>query len=166
MKLNLGLLLLSCSALLPHIPSAQADDGPLTCRYLSFKRQINCEVAADQADVTKIVLNRGNCYMPPALPADLRTKYLQQIPNGELINIDADLWKYAIANVRQNPDEQKRRNDEILNSPNDGALYFYFTLNPTRQYKFGDSFKIDATACSVLEYTISVNGQDWTWKTQ
>lgn len=37
--------------------------------------------------------------------------------------------------------------------------------DPREKYGFGDTVKIRAKSCNLIEFTIEANGQNWTWKT-
>jgi hypothetical protein len=43
------------------------------------------------------------------------------------------------------------------------AAAYYLPLDPTGSYAFGDKLTMNIQSCNLIEWTMTVNGQDWTW---
>jgi len=168
-KMSLTIL----AAIIACFGPANAEDGPLQCRYLRQQKQVKCRVMVDEAKVTLVTLNRGRCQLPEPVPAATQQKFkdlIGSLSQGDQVtlmtqvnmidsygNIPPKVYEAGVA-------------DWALNSPDQGTKLLIGSLllglDPTGDYKFGDTVEINPRNCDLLEYKIDVNGGEWTWTVQ
>ena len=170
MKFSIKIATATMLAALGIIPaSAQSQSGPLKCSYQPQQQAISCDIVSDVADVTEIKLNRGRCLMFPALDQATRDRLLELAKSATSQNPEQKFYAQlqamqVIAQMRiTNADaaDMSAKMISKISTPDDAAAYFF--LNPVQKYAFGDKLLIWATNCDLLEWTIAVNGQNWTW---
>ena len=133
------------------INTISSSESPLECGLID-KFTIECSVHDDTAQVTDVVLNRGRCVSPIATEEQKR-KVKDWLGSLDQRQRDA---------VAISPEFVKL----MLLGGGRGDIADAVTLvynNPIKTYGFGDKFKIVNTCENLLEFTITVNGSDWTW---
>jgi len=150
--------------------TARAEDPPLSCKFDS-QGFIVCDVTTDNADLTAIVVNRNNCSMP-TIPDDMRQKFqdiMDRAPPEQksLASVDATLSLDPRSAEPDDSFDHWRPSDGFDKLPADNQLptaIYYLLVDKRGKYKFGDRILIPTRKCQVLEWTIEVDGRQWTWR--
>ncbi|BCG98791.1 hypothetical protein MesoLj131b_07910 [Mesorhizobium sp. 131-2-5] len=144
--------------------SANAQESPLRCVF--GKGAISCDVLADEISISDVVLNRGNC--PSPIPSENERKdveaYFGSLADKRAVLIAhmaaptvAGSFSLACPESGSEADlKMCRIAPSIVRVDND----------PAGTRKFGDRVVIPLQLCpNLVEYSIEVNGQIWTWQT-
>lgn len=141
-----------------------ASESPIQCGL--NQGNIECTIVGDNVEITNVILNRGRCNSPEAttqkdiedlnefrnkLKAEERALYFSE--DGQ----PTPLGVYGI--MGQTITRQTNQNIERY-----GEAYLRVAFDPRGKYQFGDTVKILASSCNLIEYTIEANGNNWTWK--
>ena len=133
----------------------KAAEGPLSCSYglpqtISL---ISCDILENGVQIQEITLNRGNCPSGSAIVKDLKA-FLDSEPTNEIDRIRRELL-------------QRYGEDERFQEHGGGMMKTF-----TKTYQYGDKMTFSTNIVgkqycgNLLEYTITVNGRNFTWKTR
>jgi hypothetical protein len=131
--------------------NSAAQESPLKCGSTrAGLGQIFCDVIADTARVTNVILNHGACVSQLPTPEELQmiTNFLAQFPAQKREEYESN--RFLSLNL-----------GAVLSK----ALNKWMSDPRRRIYKSGDRFTLMIGLCPLSEFTIEVNGQTRTWKT-
>lgn len=168
------------AALVCSAGTAMAEDSPITCSTLveNGVLSISCDVREDGVVLSDIALNRGRCDIPRKLAdgvADSILTYIQERPTteeqltsalfvvsmmGAMLEIMNGQQLAAVANGSLNIAEvtDPKQPDLALQM----GVYL-LAANIYKEYSFGEKVSIPVNNCNLLEYTLTLNGTEYTW---
>lgn len=169
------LLLLTCSS------TASAQDSPVTCRTTieNSATVISCDVREDAVALSDVSLNRGRCNNPRKLAdgvVDRILKYIQERPTTEeqltsaLFVVSMMGAMLELTNGQQLASIANGSTDlASINDPKQPDLplqigVYLLATNVFKEYGFGETISIAAPDCNLLEYTLTINGTEYTWQ--
>lgn len=156
--------MMTFSATLTTNVAKSASESPIQCGL--NQKNIECTVVDDNVEITNVILNRGRCDAPEAitqkdiedlnefrnkLQAEERALYFSEDGQPTPMGVYGIMGRTITRSTDQNIDRY-------------GEAYLRVAFDPRKKYKFGDSVKILASSCNLIEFTIEANGQNWTWK--
>lgn len=149
MKDILALSALVVGALVSQV---HAEEAPLHCSANTLL--VECDVQANEAVVTDAIFNQGNCVSPIATEEQKRMvkEYTKNLPESDQAAIAESPLGFVIDLRQQGKGDLA---DAIVLS----------SADPIGSHKSGDKITIFNTCENLTEYTITVNGQEWTWHT-
>ena len=111
-------------------------------------------MADNSVRITNVVFNRGNCESPVLRGSE---RQLAEQRYRALSPQDREILEGPLGGLMAIP-VLLQKGDPL------GKLM----IDPTRkEYKFGDKVTIMSFGCpNLLEYSLTVNGTEWTWKTR
>lgn len=138
-----------------------ASERPLKCTSEDvgiIGKKITCLVAVNAAKVTDIIVNRGNCDSPVLTVEErqsvnnfLNTLGPERAKFESLPAFHKNFYGLQLVFKGTEPGSQEL-----------GAAIIKWSNDPIRIYRFGDAMSF--TVCpNWLEYTITVNGTNWSW---
>lgn len=155
------------SAVVTIVTANAEDESPMKCG-VQENNNIECTVVIDSAQINDVVLNRGRCKAPDAAtPEDIAAlekhleKYVNQAGSEKegaakgvdfsALEMQVQLGELFVLAMKNNKTPQE---ESVVRA----------MLDPRKEYNFGDKFEIFVPAsCNLIEYTIDVNDDSWTW---
>ena len=133
---------------------------------------IQCSVVVDKASITGATLNRGNCPDPILSTSnqEILSKFLNSATQVEVwtakdnmetaSNLFEDGLQVRMAESFEEAFEKLSRDRQIM------IALFMLQYATGGTYQFGDKVILPLFPCNLLEYSIIVDGREWTWKVQ
>jgi hypothetical protein len=160
---------------------ALAEDSPFTCGTVTENGAtfIACDVREDAVALSEVSLNRGRCNSPRKLAdgvADRILTYIQQRPTTEEQLASAAMVVSMMGGILELMNSQQIAgiaNGSIdiaeINDPKQPDLplqigVYLISTNVYKNYTFGNTVAIPISDCNLLEYTLTLNGTEYTWK--
>lgn len=156
-----------------YSPVSFASDGPLTCsaswRNLGTGNVpvIECQVQVNTARITEVTLNRGRCSAPPRATQadrDLADRYEENMDEKmkQMFELTPEM-AWAVLHIKATAPETEENREERAGI----IALLKVAQDPRGEYQFGDALAFVANNCAnLLEYTLTVNGREWTWRTR
>lgn len=141
---------------------AQAQESPLQCVLRG--QSVSCDVTRDEINIENIVLNRGRCEWSAPTEED------RQSAAAFRNTFPEQVWPVLLPQMTMLTQISGCKSD-MPDFPIDrckAAVAFVKVMNdPTGAHMFGDKVQFSTSGCdNLLEYTITVDGTDWTWSTR
>lgn len=137
--------------LIASFSNASAQQSPLSC-------------GVQQKDINCVGLNSRTCQ-----PIYQPFIFCDVTENNTKIS-DVVLNRGNCKSPKKQIEEQLAASKRLMQSEPQNAGIIKMLLTPddpfAKTYNFGNRVEFSAAGCNLLEYTISVNGRDLTWKTR
>lgn len=166
-----------------YFTSSAYAEVPIRCRAENSRiiSAIECTVLSDKAVLTDAKINRGRCESP--IPTADENRIAIEFAKAEVSRISAGTNDVGAAEAKIKFQEFADSGKRIEKKSDIGAQLFYGLLtskaggqvdrnreafikaavtNPAGEYLFGDKIAIFIFDCDILEYTLTVNGNEYT----
>ena len=163
--LLLGSAVATLFALAPLKAHSQDSESPLQCKIQS--PIVTCDVMQDGIDIQNVILNRGRCDSP--IPTDQDRQRASDFRSKLSVDVRQALPSLMpqllmLASITQ-------CKVDMPDFPIENCLASLALLkeinNPIGSRNFGDKISFSTFGCqNLLEYTVNINGEEWTWKTR
>jgi hypothetical protein len=133
------------------------------------KTTVSCSVTADETVIGDVVVNRGQC-ASPSMSADERA-LLAQVPDQAQLaagiqRFKTDPGQRALLTMMVTTGFDLQTRQPMTASKRAAAVaMLHAAVDPAGTYHFGGQFSFDVCD-NILEYTISADGNPWTWQVQ